>query len=258
MDRHALRQWWPLAAVLLLLAVATLATARSAPQFAALDSAPAEPSAPPTRPVQQPDAQPESPAVPDAPDRGDVELPGWVGQLVRALCVVFVAALVIALAWLGVRGRLRRRTREPDDDDDEAPRRTTADVVAALDAVLVELSDTDRDPRRAVIACWVRLEQAAASAGTPRHPGDTPTDLVTRLLRGHRVSANVLAGFAEVYREARYATHAVDEAMRTQARSALRRLRAELAGAAAPGAPEPAGLRAGTEGGAERANQELP
>jgi hypothetical protein len=117
--------------------------------------------------------------------------------------------------------------------------RTADDLVAALDAGLLDLSDTDRDPRRAVIACWVRLEQAAADAGTPRHPGDTPTDLVGRLLAEQRVDAGVLAAFAEVYREARYATHTVDDRMRGQARTALQRLRADLAAGAGGAAVAP-------------------
>jgi hypothetical protein len=79
-----------------------------------------------------------------------------------------------------------------------------------------------------VIACWLRLEQAAAAAGTPRQVGDSPTDLVARLLHAHQISADVLAALANVYREARYATHAVDDRMRAQARSALQRIRTEL------------------------------
>jgi hypothetical protein len=78
------------------------------------------------------------------------------------------------------------------------------------------------------------LEQAAAAAGTPRHAGDSPTDLVGRLLAEQQVDARVLAALAAVYREARYATHAVDDQMRAQARSALERLRADL-GAGTPG-----------------------
>jgi len=78
----------------------------------------------------------------------------------------------------------------------------------------------------------VRLEQAAAAAGTPRSPGDSPTDLVGRLLREHQVDAQVLAALLEVYREARYATHTVDDQMRRQARSALERLRADLSAGA--------------------------
>src|SRR5213076_2530874 len=103
-------------------------------------------------------------------------------------------------------------------------------VVAAVDAGLAELADSDADPRRAVIACWVRLEQAAAAAGTPRNVGDTPAELVTRLLAGHAASATVLYQLAEVYRLARYATHTVDATMRDQARAALGQVRAELSG----------------------------
>jgi hypothetical protein len=79
-----------------------------------------------------------------------------------------------------------------------------------------------------VIACWVRLEEAAAAAGTPREPGDTPSELVLRLLGEHQVSAPVLYQLAEVYRLARYATHTVDTTMRDHARAALGQLRDEL------------------------------
>jgi hypothetical protein len=79
-----------------------------------------------------------------------------------------------------------------------------------------------------VIACWVRLEHAAAAAGTRRNPGDSPTDLVGRLLAEQQVDRGVLAALLEVYRQARYATHTVDDRMRAQARSALERLRADL------------------------------
>jgi Domain of unknown function (DUF4129) len=102
-------------------------------------------------------------------------------------------------------------------------------LLAAIDEAVAR-SEDDPDPRRAVIACWVRLAEAAAAAGAGRHESDTATDLVVRMLRGHQVSEPVLAAFAEAYWLARYATHTVDETMRTQARSALRRLRAELAG----------------------------
>jgi hypothetical protein len=88
-----------------------------------------------------------------------------------------------------------------------------------------------------VIACWLRLEEAAAAVGTPRQPGDAPADLVLRLLTTHQVSAAVLLPLAEVYRLARYATHTVDTGMRDSARAALRQLRAELAEEPAIGSP---------------------
>ncbi|HEY0700356.1 MAG TPA: DUF4129 domain-containing protein, partial [Micromonospora sp.] len=191
-----------------------------------------------------PDYRPENltPSFPPEPREiagaEQTHIPEWVTTLAAVVGGGLLLTAVGWLLWLLLRDALRRRPtralgtaptrRRP------APQVTAEEVVAALDAGLDDLSDTDADPRRAVIACWVRLEQAAAAAGIPRRVGDTPTDLVTRMLTGDPhggatvVSADVLATFAGVYRQARYATHAIDEQMRGQARDALHRLRAEL------------------------------
>jgi hypothetical protein len=233
MDLAVLRRWWPLAAVLALLFVTSLAATRSEPQLerTAPDAAPTEDAPPllPAAPVETAVGEAGNPAA-----EATGGLPSWIGTL--ALTVLGIAGLVvIALAvWAIVRDQQKRRQRRRGRGlPVRTEPRTAEDLVAALDAGLEELSDTDRDPRRAVIACWVRLEQAAAAAGTARLPGDSPTDLVGRLLREQHVDARVLSALLEVYRQARYATHTVDDQMRAQARSALERLRADL-GAVAP------------------------
>jgi hypothetical protein len=173
---------------------------------------------------------PEPALSPPAPRADPSTLPAWLTSLALGLCLLAVVAVVLALVWVMLRDTMsvRRGALAVEEGEASSLRPRTEDVVAALDAGLSDLSDTDRDPRRAVIACWVRLEQAAAAAGTPRHVGDTPTDLVLRLLGAHRVDRGVLDRFAGIYREARYATHVIDDDMRDQARSALRQLRAEL------------------------------
>jgi len=121
---------------------------------------------------------------------------GWV---LGALCALIALAMVSVLIWLLVGERIGQRQiemLEPESPPtDEETERT---VRAAVDAGLAELDDADADPRRAVIACWVRLEAAAAAAGTERSPGDTSTELVSRLLARHRVSEPVLSALAEV------------------------------------------------------------
>jgi hypothetical protein len=230
MDLAALRRWWPLAAVLGLLGLTALAATRSKAQ---LDRIPPRTEEVITQ-VRKPTGSQATPAGGAGPaGDGAGGLPDWViNAALVALAVLVVVALALVI-WALVRDQLRRtnrrgKRRQPARNTP----RTADDLVAALDAGLLDLSDTDLDPRRAVIACWLRLEQAAADAGTPRHPGDTPGDLVGRLLAEQQVDAGVLVDLAAVYRRARYASHTVDEDMRVDARAALQRLRADLAASA--------------------------
>jgi hypothetical protein len=221
---RVLRRWAPLAGVGLLLAAAWVAAALSTTQVSNL-SVPVLESA---RPDDAGSAAPP-PSPPSAPtaDSG-VAVPPWLTMLAAVLCTVVALAVVGTFLWYLVRDRIGMRRSAFVDGIAVRPAGTRTDVVAAVDAGLSDLSQADADPRRAIIACWVRLEQAAAAAGTPRRTSDSPTDLVIRLLDAHRVSAAVLDGFAAVYREARYTTHAMDEGTRQSAVAALRQLRVEL------------------------------
>ncbi|SRR6266536_237010 len=213
------RRWTPLLAVATLLVAGVLAAALSSPELTRL---------PLPEAVATGEPAPATPdAVPAGPDAPGFQLPGWLAVVAAGLCLAAVAFAVGFLVWIFLKDRIRVRSK-PLTTVDQPRVLRTEEVVAAVDAGLSGLSDSDADPRRAVIACWVRLEEAAAAAGTPRHPGDTPTDLVARLLAAHRVSQPVLDALAAVYREARYATHPVDESTRAAAIRSLGQLRAEL------------------------------
>jgi hypothetical protein len=105
-----------------------------------------------------------------------------------------------------------------------------ADVDSAIQEGIEELDADDGDPRRAVIACWLRLERLAAAAGARRSPSDTPAELVAHMLAQSAVSPQVLERLASLYRRARYAPAEVSEDMRADALETLRQLRSELAG----------------------------
>lgn len=151
------------------------------------------------------------------------------GGFVLAGLGVLVLLIAVGLAWWLARGSRSIRFARIRPVIRPAAPETASRMRAAIDAGLTELDEADADPRRAVIACWVRLERAAAEAGVARQPGDTSTDLVSRVLTDQQVSSDVLAAFAELYREARFARHQVDPSTRDRARAALRQIRSELA-----------------------------
>jgi hypothetical protein len=231
MDSRGRARLWPPLAVAVLLAAAALAAALSSPGIGRIPL-PSERETPGAESGSPSAASASAQAAEHIPPPYDLHIPGWFSTGLATLCGAAVIAVVAVLLWYVVRDTIqvrgRRLTVEPGEPP--APAAHPEKVVAAVDAGLAELADTDADPRRAVIACWVRLERAAADAGTPRERGDTPTDLVQRLLAAHAVSRPVLDRFAAVYREARYATHVIDERMRETAVSSLRQLRDELAG----------------------------
>jgi Domain of unknown function (DUF4129) len=182
----------------------------------------------PERPTSASDKflAPGAPHDTGTPATSGIALPGWLGDVLLGVAALFLLAVLGLLIFLLLRNRDRTRAAALPQEAEVTIEQQRARVIAAVDAGLADLDDGD--PRAAVIACWVRLEEAAAAAGTPREPGDTPAELVLRLLGEHQVSSGVLYGLAEVYRLARYATHSVDAGMREQARSALHQLRAEL------------------------------
>jgi hypothetical protein len=154
-------------------------------------------------------------------------VPQWFKDLVQAIIWLVIVTGVVALAWLIYRiiRAVKLPEAEPADPDWE---RVKADKLAeAVDTGLAGInSGTATD---AVIACWVALEEAAASAGVARERSETPAEFTVRVLSIGDISEPELVRLGALYREARYSTHGSTEAARTEARAALLRLRDELA-----------------------------
>lgn len=178
MDFGVLRRWWPVAAVTVLLALAAFAAGHSA--IGASRIPPAADTIPYVPDYPSPEAVPSIPVEPrDVGESTSGGVPGWLATAAVVLLSAAVLGAVGYVLWNVLRGALRRTTRAvPVRRTRRTAEGTAREVVAALDAGLVELDDRSTDPRTAVIACWVRLEEAAEDAGVPRHTGDTPTDLV--------------------------------------------------------------------------------
>lgn len=231
MEADRARRWVPLAIVGGLLAAAAVAATVATPGVRRLPIR--TQSTPPPSPSGSGGtlaSRPVPGSLSSAPEHTS-SLPSWFDTVAGVLCALLVAVLLGLLLWRGVRYFIQVRAEQVAAADrglTPEPTRREA-VLAAVDAGLAELADEQGDARSAVIICWVRLEQVAAVAGTPRGTGDTPTDLVSRLLAAHQVSGPVLDELAGLYRAARYGTGPVDTGMRARARAALAHLRTELA-----------------------------
>jgi len=156
-------------------------------------------------------------------------VPEWLNALRQALLWLAAAVLAAFLGW--VIYRILRKVELPQAEiEDTDWERMKADRLA--EAVDTGLSRIDTGTATdAVIACWVALEEAAASAGVARDPSETPAEFTVRVLGVGGISEPELVRLGELYREARYSTHGSSEQARAEARAALLRLRDDLAAA---------------------------
>lgn len=150
----------------------------------------------------------------------------FILQGLLVLAMLFLLWIVIALVVSWVR-RLRRhhraRLQGPLPDVDDA-------VLAAVGEAATRQQQLIREgaPANAIVACWVDLERAVATAGVERRPSETSAELTIRLLDALDVDRRALRTLGALYREARFSSHPVGEHQRELAVDALDALHRSL------------------------------
>jgi hypothetical protein len=151
------------------------------------------------------------------------------------LAVAALAAVAVVAWWLAARGR--RRAREPLGT---TPAEALADVLAeTLDDLRAE-----RDPRRAVIAAYARMERALAASGLPRDPAEAPEEYLRRILSDVAVTSRAATRLTSLFAWARFSGHDVRPEMKDEAIETLEQVQRELAAADAARHAELAGAAA--------------
>ena len=134
-------------------------------------------------------------------------------------------ALLLTVVVLAIRVIRRRRRAAPPESAREAPDRALlTDRRAARQARMLR----EGSPREAIIATWLDLERLVATAGVPRRPSETSSELVVRVLDDREVPAAALTDLAALFREARFSTHEPTEALRERAAGDLDAVHAAL------------------------------
>jgi hypothetical protein len=110
--------------------------------------------------------------------------------------------------------------------------RTPAEIAAELSDVLDESLDdlrSERDPRRAVIAAYARMEVTLARAGFPRSVAEAPLEYLARmLLELLHTSADAVSKLTALFERAKFSHHEIDAGMKDEAIDALVSVRDEL------------------------------
>jgi hypothetical protein len=133
--------------------------------------------------------------------------------------------VVLALAGAGLFAwYLSIRRRKAAASARETLTETLADVIEdTLDDLRAET-----DPRRAVIACYARLERALAAVGLPRRLSETQEEHIARILGDLDIGTRSIRRLNELFATAQFSLHDVDVKMKDEAIDALVEVRDEL------------------------------
>ncbi len=142
----------------------------------------------------------------------------------RWLPVLVLGSLLLGIfVTAGAAASHGRRNRQALDEE--------AQLALALDDVLSDSLDdlrAERDPRKAVIRAYARMEKTFGAYGVPREEHETPLEYVARVLDSLRVSSFAVRRLVQLFERAKFSPHAIEASMKDDAIEALAGLRAEL------------------------------
>ena len=136
---------------------------------------------------------------------------------------VFIATAsgMVLLGFIGARTVRRSRT------ELMAKHVLEQEFALLIDDTLDDLR-AEKDPRRAIIAAYARMERLFETYGVPRSPAEAPMEYLGRALLELRASGAALGRLTGLFQWAKFSSHDVDEVMREDAIAALTLVRDEL------------------------------
>jgi hypothetical protein len=153
--------------------------------------------------------------------------------LYALLVIVLIAALVWSLRWA------RRLRLAVPAGEDELIAEDPADLREAVESGWAALRTFD-DAKAAIIACYLAMERSLAERGAKRMVADTPDELLARAAATSVVHGGAARRLTQLFYEARFSSHPMDQGQRQAAEQALSELAADLR-AADSAAPAEAG-----------------
>ena len=156
---------------------------------------------------------------------------------VTTLRVLSVAAVTfMALIAMGTLMTARRRRPPPSPPGvgggggtGGSPRDASHSLARAAELGLAQVGDPSREPRAAIIACYATMEDELARVpGVAPRDFDTASEVLARAVEHDALRSDSATPLVELFEEARFSPHVMDEGHRDSAVQALRQVLAEL------------------------------
>jgi Domain of unknown function (DUF4129) len=161
--------------------------------------------------------------------------PHGSGDMFKVLLAGSVPMVLIIVAGVILMSRRRRRTATPATTSEEhvelaAAPQDSESLVRAAEVGLAEIADLSREPRKAIIACYAAMERELANVpeAVPQD-FDTPTEVLARAVEHHALHIDNAVQLVNLFAEARFSPHVMNEGHREAALRVLRLVLDELA-----------------------------
>ena len=168
--------------------------------------------------------------VPRQPHSPDDPGPNVVGYLVPPM-LILMALIVVGTAVASRRQRRAATSSAADGEVPEVPAQAGAaeSLARAAEVGLAEIGDLTREPREAIIACYAAMEgELTHVPGAVPLDCDTPSEVLARAVDHHALHADSATQLVELFEEARFSPHVMNEGHRDIAVAALRLVLADM------------------------------
>lgn len=188
----------------------------------------------------QPQQPPSNPGAASPGARGAASPPrpppkNEGGDMVGILLASAVPMLLLVIAGAVINTRRRRRTTPPvvfagASTESPEPAERSDSLVRAAELGLAEMADLSREPREAIIACYAAMERELANVpGAVPQAFDTPTEVLARAVEHHALHADNAVQLVNLFEEARFSPHVMNQGHREVAVGVLQLVLDELA-----------------------------
>ncbi|OBA62432.1 hypothetical protein A5647_07595 [Mycobacterium sp. 1100029.7] len=176
-------------------------------------------------------AAPQQGAAPPPPHRPPQQDSGDMLGILLAATVPMLLILVTGTILMS-RRKVRAAAPHPLADDDSEirpPVEHSESLARAAELGLAEMADRSREPREAIIACYAAMERELANVpGAAPQDFDTPTEVLARAVELHALHSDNAAQLVNLFEEARFSPHVMNQRHRDEAVRVLELVLAEL------------------------------